>query len=58
MVTATGNESNETIPYVKQFAGTSDLAALNLSPLLSAITLPLTNNQTPQTFLILPSKAV
>ena len=58
MVIATRNKSNEMIPYATQFTGTSYLATLSLIPLLSAITLPLTNGPTSQTNLTIPQRAV
>lgn len=48
----------ETTSYATQFAYTSNLAALSLSPLLSVITLPITNDLTPPEFASLLPKAV
>jgi len=58
MITAIENKPNDTTPYARQFAGSSNLAALILSPLLSAITSPLTNGPIHQTSFILPPRAV
>ena len=58
MVTANRNKPNETTPYATQSIDTFNSAALSPFPLPSAITLPLTSDPTPQTFVTLSPKAV